>query len=228
MPWTLRKFDSGQTFPDRSFEDIILWARSAQVNPLDALSEDGATWRLAQDFPELQMDWSVTLVDGASYGPTNIPTLREFVDAGLLASDSSATHRSTGQASTVLALLGASGEGPTLEPLLEIPPAEAAPPETVPAKPVPLPPPSAPPPVPAVAEKPKLKKKQTASVTLASLFARRGNASPQKATDAPTKAAAAAASEVQIQPLPAPANPPPPPPRGAMHPSFDSEVIVRR
>lgn len=94
MGWTLKKTD-GQVFEDRTLEELVHWARSAQINPYDELSEDGQHWRKAFEFQQLEMEWIVTLNDGTEYGPTNVPTLLEFISVKLLAEDGIAVHRET-------------------------------------------------------------------------------------------------------------------------------------
>lgn len=92
MPWSLRKADTGEVYPDRTFEEILCWAHSAQVNPMDEVSQDGKTWTLAANVPEFEMCWKVLLADGEEYGPTNIGTLREFIKANLLRPEGYARH----------------------------------------------------------------------------------------------------------------------------------------
>lgn len=104
MGWTLKKTD-GQVFEDRTLEELVHWARSAQINPYDELSDDGQRWRKAFEFPQLEMEWLVTLNDGTEYGPTNVPTLLEFIAVKLLAEDGPATHRDTRERTPVATLI---------------------------------------------------------------------------------------------------------------------------
>ncbi len=92
MLWTLRKADNGEEFRNRTLEELCTWAHSAQVNPLDELSQDGVKWIRAQEVPEFEMVWKVMLADGEDYGPTNIGTLKEFLKVNLLRPDSLARH----------------------------------------------------------------------------------------------------------------------------------------
>jgi hypothetical protein len=104
VSWTLRKTD-GQVFEDRSLDEIIHWARSAQVNPYDEMTEDGRVWKKAFDVAELEMEWLVTLNDGTEYGPTNSATVAEFVSVKLLSEESVCTHRKTQQRRPVMELI---------------------------------------------------------------------------------------------------------------------------
>lgn len=104
MGWTLKKTD-GQVFEDRSLEEIVHWAESAQINPYDELSDDGQRWRKAFEIPEFGMEWLVTLNDGTEYGPTNVPTLLEFIAVKLLGEDGTATHRESRERKPIATLL---------------------------------------------------------------------------------------------------------------------------
>jgi hypothetical protein len=92
MAWHLKKADTGEIFSDRSFEEILKWAHSAQINPMDEISQDGENWVLARSIPEFAMEWTVLLADGETYGPTNIGTLKEFLSVNLLRNDTIAHH----------------------------------------------------------------------------------------------------------------------------------------
>jgi hypothetical protein len=97
MNWYLRKHDGGQLYECDALDELRTWANAAQVNPFDDISTDGVNWRPAFEIPELGMFWMVTLANGASYGPTNIPTLREFITAKLLPPEAVCTHRISNQ-----------------------------------------------------------------------------------------------------------------------------------
>jgi len=92
MAWHLRKADTKEVFSNRSFEEILKWAHSAQINPFDELSRDGHNWVRASTIPQLEMEWSIHLTDGEIYGPTNIGTIREFLKVNLLRNESIAYH----------------------------------------------------------------------------------------------------------------------------------------
>jgi len=92
MALHLKKADTGEIFHERSYEELLKWAHSAQINPMDEISQDGKNWVLARTIPEFEMEWTVQLADGETYGPTNIGTLKEFLQANLLRNDSIAHH----------------------------------------------------------------------------------------------------------------------------------------
>ncbi|MDQ6861708.1 MAG: hypothetical protein M3032_11210, partial [Verrucomicrobiota bacterium] len=67
--WFLRKHDDGTIFGPLHFEQLAVWAGSAQVAPHDSLSSDGATWMKAPMLAELGMDWIVEVTSERLYGP---------------------------------------------------------------------------------------------------------------------------------------------------------------
>ena len=188
MGWTLRKTD-GQVFEDRTLEELVHWARSAQINPYDELSEDGQRWRKAFDFPQLEMEWLVTLNDGTEYGPTNVPTLLEFVAVKLLAEDGVATHRNTRERRPLSALIQAFRERER----------KAAETQTAP-------PPSHPPSAPVTFAAVFGRRSPTSP---------RSNEASQHAAAAGAKTEDV---DYQIQPLPSPLEAPPPAPAGVIMP----------
>jgi len=80
--WFLRKHDNGEIFGPIRFEQILSWARAAQVNPLDMLSTDGEKWTKAPMIAELRMDWLLEVTENLLYGPTTAPALIEFARLG--------------------------------------------------------------------------------------------------------------------------------------------------
>ncbi len=192
MGWTLKKTD-GQVFEDRTVEELVHWARSAQINPYDELSEDGQKWRKAFEFPQLEMEWLVTLNDGTEYGPTNVPTLLEFIAVKLLADDGVAIHRDSRERKPIATLLREHKERDrgTAESQATAPP--------------PSHPPSAP---------------ITFAAVFGRHAGPAPNAAPARPSGSP-KAPAPAKEEVvdyQIQPLPSPLEAPPPAPAGVIMP----------
>lgn len=80
--WFLKKHDNGEVFGPIRFDQILAWARAAQVNPQDMVSNDGETWTKAPMIPELEMDWLIELAPNLLYGPTTAGALTEFVRVG--------------------------------------------------------------------------------------------------------------------------------------------------
>lgn len=79
--WYLRKHVDQSVFGPVSFNRIVEWARSAQIAPQDAISEDRENWTKAPMIPELQMDWLVQMGDELYYGPTTPEAILEFFAA---------------------------------------------------------------------------------------------------------------------------------------------------
>jgi len=80
--WFLRKQEDGQVFGPLSFEQLALWASSAQIAPHDAVSTDEMTWMKAPMLPELGMDWLVEVTTERYYGPTTLGAIGEFIRLG--------------------------------------------------------------------------------------------------------------------------------------------------
>ena len=77
--WFLKKHENGEVFGPVRFSQIAEWARTAQVNPQDLISNDRIVWTRPPMIPELKMDWLVELGENLLYGPTTGGTLLEFV-----------------------------------------------------------------------------------------------------------------------------------------------------
>jgi hypothetical protein len=80
--WFLRKHEDQSIFGPVPFPKIHEWARSAQISPQDALSEDGIHWVKAPMVPELEMDWLVQVQEDVYYGPTTVGSVLEFYTLG--------------------------------------------------------------------------------------------------------------------------------------------------
>src|SRR5436305_13971148 len=80
--WFLRKHDDGSVFGPLSFEQLAIWASTAQVAPHDSLSIDQQTWIKAPMLPQLGMDWLVEVTSERYYGPTTLGAIQEFIRLG--------------------------------------------------------------------------------------------------------------------------------------------------
>ena len=80
--WYLRKHEDGALFGPISFEQLALWASTAQIAPHDSISSDQLTWIKAPMLPELGMDWLVELTSEQYYGPTTLGAIQEFIRLG--------------------------------------------------------------------------------------------------------------------------------------------------
>lgn len=83
----LRKHDTGEIFGPVRFDQILAWARAAQVNPQDMISNDREVWTKAPMIPGLEMDWLIEVSDILLYGPTTSGALMEFIRLGEITRD---------------------------------------------------------------------------------------------------------------------------------------------
>lgn len=80
--WLLKKYEEDAVFGPVSLEQLREWAYSAQISPMDRVSNnDGTTWIRAPMVPELDMDWLVEVTADHLYGPTTLGAVQEFMDA---------------------------------------------------------------------------------------------------------------------------------------------------
>lgn len=80
--WFLRKHEDGSVFGPLSFEQLSVWASTAQVAPHDSLSIDQESWIKAPMLPQLGMDWVVEVTSEHYYGPTTLGAIQEFFRLG--------------------------------------------------------------------------------------------------------------------------------------------------
>jgi hypothetical protein len=85
--WFLRKHEDGSIFGPISFEQLALWASSAQIAPQDSISADQQTWMKAPMLPELAMDWIAEVTPERYYGPTTLGAIAEFLRVGEIDQD---------------------------------------------------------------------------------------------------------------------------------------------
>ncbi|MEI6339129.1 MAG: hypothetical protein WCQ57_11175 [Verrucomicrobiota bacterium] len=79
------------------------WARSAQVNPQDMLSNDKTIWTKAPMIPEMEMDWLVVVDERLFYGPTTAEALLEFSQLGEISPETPLVNCCKGEATTLSA-----------------------------------------------------------------------------------------------------------------------------
>lgn len=99
--WYLKKHEYGEVFGPVHFDKIKDWARSAQINPQDMLSEDAVVWTKAPMIPQLEMDWLVVVGDNLLYGPTTKDSLMEFVQLGEISPETAVVNCCTGEVLTL-------------------------------------------------------------------------------------------------------------------------------
>jgi hypothetical protein len=80
--WYLLKAEDGTIFGPVPLEQLQAWSASAQVSPLDKVSNDQVSWIKSPMLPELQMDWLVELTSEQLYGPTTLGAVQEFLNLG--------------------------------------------------------------------------------------------------------------------------------------------------
>ena len=90
--WYLRKAHDGSQFGPIPFRQLQQWAAEAQISPLDRVSTDQATWVKAPMIPELEMDYLIQVSEDHYYGPTTVGSIREFLVAGEITSESQITN----------------------------------------------------------------------------------------------------------------------------------------
>ena len=94
--WYLRKHEDGEIFGPVDFAKLKDWARSAQISPLDAVSDDRANWIKAPMLQELHMDYLIQLGDETFYGPTTEEAVQEFLRLGEVTPDTLLINCCTG------------------------------------------------------------------------------------------------------------------------------------
>ncbi|MDX6767237.1 MAG: hypothetical protein SFU85_10655 [Candidatus Methylacidiphilales bacterium] len=104
--YSLRKKNETEVFGPMDFPDLKGLVDTAYVAPEDEISTDGQNWKLAHEWPDLEMIWKVVMADGQTYGPTSTGTIREFFSAGELTKEQKISHVTNGQTQTVAELLG--------------------------------------------------------------------------------------------------------------------------
>jgi hypothetical protein len=85
--WFLRKHEDRSIFGPLSFEQLALWASSAQIAPHDTVSIDQQTWMKAPMLPQLGMDWLVEVTSEHYYGPTTLGAIQEFIRLGEISAE---------------------------------------------------------------------------------------------------------------------------------------------
>jgi hypothetical protein len=117
--WYLKKSEDGQVFGPVDFAKLKEWTRSAQVSPLDMVSDDRASWIKAPMLQELHMDYLIQLSDDSFYGPTTEEAVQEFLRLGEITADTILINCCTG-AETALRDSGFfQGEPPPMEDIAQ-------------------------------------------------------------------------------------------------------------
>lgn len=104
VAWHL-KLDDGSIFGPVTLSELCNWAAQCRIGADHQVSTDKKHWMPAQDVPALQMDWTVCLVDGSSYGPLNLEAIQSLVEQGVALPEAAVSNRKTGERSRLGDLL---------------------------------------------------------------------------------------------------------------------------
>lgn len=99
--WFLKKHEDGEVFGPVDFAKLKEWARSAQVSPLDSVSDDRRNWQKAPMLQQLHMDYLIQLADDSFYGPTTEEAVQEFLRLGEIGPDTVLINCCTGTETTL-------------------------------------------------------------------------------------------------------------------------------
>ncbi|MEY3480725.1 MAG: hypothetical protein RIQ71_1500 [Verrucomicrobiota bacterium] len=119
--WFLRKHEDGQVFGPVDFVRLKDWTRTAQVSPLDMVSDDQVNWLKAPMLLQLQMDYLIQLGDESYYGPTTEGAVQEFLRLGEINAETALINCCTGEEMTLRESGFFQGQPPPME---EIAPGE--------------------------------------------------------------------------------------------------------
>ncbi len=119
--WFLRKHGDGSIFGPLSFEQLALWASTAQIAPHDSLSTDQQSWIKAPMLSHLGMDWLVEITSEHYYGPTTLGAIQEFIRLGEINEDTfvintcDGTRRQIQEMPSLLEMARAEADADTIE-----------------------------------------------------------------------------------------------------------------
>jgi hypothetical protein len=99
--WLLKKHGTGNVHGPVSFEKLLEWANSAQINPQDLISEDDENWKKAPMVDGLQMDWLIEVPGNPLYGPTCPGAVLEFLNMGEIDLSTTVVNCCTGESMTL-------------------------------------------------------------------------------------------------------------------------------
>lgn len=120
--WYLRKHEDGVVFGPVDFAKLKEWARSAQVSPMDMVSDDQRNWVKAPMQQELHMDYLIQLGDDSFYGPTTEEAVQEFLRLGEINADTLLINCCTGAEMTLRQSGFFQGLPPPMEDIAQLEP----------------------------------------------------------------------------------------------------------
>lgn len=95
--WWLRKHDDGEVFGPVDLAKLKQWTHSAQVSPLDMVSNDGENWMRVPLLQELHMDYLIQVGEDSFYGPTTEQAIQEFLRRGEIGPQTTIINCCTGE-----------------------------------------------------------------------------------------------------------------------------------
>lgn len=94
--WFMR-IDDGDIYGPVDISTLKEWSEQGRIQPENEISQDQQNWILAEELPELEMDWLTELSDESIFGPFNIHLLDELISRGVLSEQSILKNRKTGE-----------------------------------------------------------------------------------------------------------------------------------
>jgi hypothetical protein len=120
--WYLRKHEDGEVFGPVDFSKLKEWARSAQVSPLDMVSDDRRNWVKAPMLQDLHMDYLIQMGEDSYYGPTTEEAVQEFLRLGEINADTVLINCCTGAEMKLRQSGFFQGQPPPLEDIAQLEP----------------------------------------------------------------------------------------------------------
>lgn len=110
----LRKAEDGNEFGPLTLEELKAWAQESMIAPDDEILDEAGQSRVASEWSELEMFWTIKFDSGKTYGPTTLGTLVEFSGNGLVSGEEKVVDVRDQSETTLRALLGAQFREETL------------------------------------------------------------------------------------------------------------------
>ena len=99
------RMDDGSIYGPVGFTELYDWACDCRVAPTHALSVDKEDWVPAAEVADLGMEWEVTLINVAPYGPINMFAINTLIQDEAAAPDAAVRNVNSGEVLTADKLL---------------------------------------------------------------------------------------------------------------------------
>lgn len=109
--WRLKKPD-GTEYGPVSMDALRNWARDGRITPGDRVAANGGEWEPAEQIEALELDWTVTLKEGSSYGPLSLSAVLELLADGELTLSTRLENRKDGRSGLLRDILTTPSETP--------------------------------------------------------------------------------------------------------------------